>query len=67
MHYIPLVDPGISGSELPGTYPPYDEGMKDRIFIMDSKGVRPFIGKVSFIITCKINSSQSTNINLKSK
>uniref|UniRef100_A0A1B6D5E9 P-type domain-containing protein n=1 Tax=Clastoptera arizonana TaxID=38151 RepID=A0A1B6D5E9_9HEMI len=46
MHYIPLIDPGISGSELPGTYLPYDEGIKNGIFIMDPDGVRPFIGKV---------------------
>lgn len=46
MHYVPIIDPGISGSELPGSYPPYDEGIKDGIFIMDSTGTRPFIGKV---------------------
>ncbi|KAL1129226.1 hypothetical protein AAG570_013755 [Ranatra chinensis] len=46
MHFVPLVDPGISGSETPGTYPPYDDGMNLKIFVMDSSGKKPFIGKV---------------------
>lgn len=46
MHYIPLIDPGVSGSEKPGTYPPYDEGLEMDIFIKNSTGL-PFVGKVS--------------------
>lgn len=32
INYIPLVDPGISGSELLDTYSSYDEGISDGIF-----------------------------------
>ncbi|XP_030765567.1 lysosomal alpha-glucosidase-like [Sitophilus oryzae] len=45
MHYIPLIDPGVSGSEEAGTYPPYDEGIKLDIFVQNSSG-QTFIGKV---------------------
>jgi lysosomal alpha-glucosidase len=45
MHYIPLIDAGVSGSEPPGTYPPYDEGVKMDIFVKNSTG-QIFIGKV---------------------
>lgn len=45
MHYIPLVDAGVSGSEVPGTYPPYDEGVKMDIFVKNASG-QIFIGKV---------------------
>ncbi|XP_057662919.1 lysosomal alpha-glucosidase-like [Diorhabda carinulata] len=45
MHYIPLIDPGISASETPGSYPPYDVGMEMDIFVKNSTGL-PFIGKV---------------------
>nr|CAI5826996.1 unnamed protein product [Callosobruchus analis] len=45
MHYIPLIDPGVSASEKPNTYPPYDIGMKMDIFVKNSSG-QPFIGKV---------------------
>ncbi|PSN56866.1 Lysosomal alpha-glucosidase [Blattella germanica] len=45
MHYVPLIDPGVSASEKPGTYPPFDEGIEMDIFIKNSSG-KPFIGKV---------------------
>nr|CAD7427819.1 unnamed protein product [Timema monikensis] len=45
MHYIPLIDPGVSGSEASGTYPPYDRGVELGVFIKDSSG-NPFLGKV---------------------
>ncbi|XP_069701371.1 lysosomal alpha-glucosidase-like [Periplaneta americana] len=45
MHYIPLIDPGVSASEEPGTYPPYDDGLQMDIFIKNSTG-QPFVGKV---------------------
>lgn len=45
MHYIPLVDAGVSGSEPTGTYPPYDTGIEMDIFVKNSSGL-PFIGKV---------------------
>lgn len=46
MHYIPLIDAGVSGSEKNGTYLPYDEGLKEDIFIKDEKADQPFVGKV---------------------
>lgn len=46
MHYIPLIDAGISGSEMNGTYLPYDEGLKEDIFVKDDATNGPFIGKV---------------------
>ncbi|EEZ99945.2 lysosomal alpha-glucosidase [Tribolium castaneum] len=45
MHYIPLIDAGVSGSEPPGSYPPFDEGLKMDIFVKNSSG-KIFIGKV---------------------
>ncbi|XP_045462356.1 lysosomal alpha-glucosidase-like [Harmonia axyridis] len=45
MHYIPLIDAGVSASEVPGTYPPYDEGVKMDIFVKNSSD-QIFIGKV---------------------
>ncbi|XP_015118649.1 lysosomal alpha-glucosidase isoform X2 [Diachasma alloeum] len=46
MHYIPLIDAGISASEANGTYPPYDEGLRRDIFIKDFHTNVPFAGKV---------------------
>lgn len=46
MHYIPIIDPGVSGSEKRGGYLPYDVGVKMDIFIKNSTG-QIFIGKVS--------------------
>ncbi|XP_035210738.1 lysosomal alpha-glucosidase-like isoform X2 [Stegodyphus dumicola] len=45
MHYVIMTDPGISNSEKPGTYPPYDEGVKNNIFIKNADGTI-FVGKV---------------------
>ncbi|KAF2366783.1 Glycoside hydrolase family 31 N-terminal domain [Trinorchestia longiramus] len=45
MHYVPIIDPGISSSEAPGSYLPYDEGSKMGIFVRNSSG-QFFQGKV---------------------
>ncbi|KAG8228221.1 hypothetical protein J437_LFUL004346 [Ladona fulva] len=45
MHYIPIIDAGISGGDGKGKYPPYDEGLAAGIFIRNSSGL-PFVGKV---------------------
>ncbi|GFY49527.1 lysosomal alpha-glucosidase [Trichonephila inaurata madagascariensis] len=45
MHYVIMTDPGISCSEKPGTYPPYDDGLKDDIFVKNPDGT-VFRGKV---------------------
>lgn len=45
MHFIPIIDPGISGSERPGSYFPYDKGIEMNVFVMNASS-KPFIGKV---------------------
>lgn len=45
MHYIPIIDPAVSASEEPGSYPPYDRGVQLGIFIKNETD-QPFIGKV---------------------
>ncbi|CAL1274835.1 unnamed protein product [Larinioides sclopetarius] len=45
MHYVVMTDPGLSCSEKPGTYPPYDEGLEEDIFIKNPNGT-VFKGKV---------------------
>uniref|UniRef100_A0A1B6F1T2 P-type domain-containing protein n=1 Tax=Cuerna arida TaxID=1464854 RepID=A0A1B6F1T2_9HEMI len=46
LHYVVLLDPGVSGGETPGTYPPYDEGLREGIFVKDPKEDKPFVTKV---------------------
>lgn len=46
MHYIPIIDAGVSASEKAGSYPPYDEGLRDGVFIKEGGTDKPFIGKV---------------------
>lgn len=46
MHYIPLIDAGISASEENGSYLPYDEGIKQDVFVKDGITSKPFVGKV---------------------
>lgn len=45
MHYVPILDPGVSAAEPSGTYPPYDEGIAKDIFVKNSDG-SVFIGRV---------------------
>ncbi|KAK6627314.1 hypothetical protein RUM44_009791 [Polyplax serrata] len=45
MHYVPILDPGISGCEPDGTYPPYDEGLLSDAFVKNQDG-SIFVGKV---------------------
>ena len=46
MHYIPIIDAGVSASEKNGTYIPYDEGVQRKIFVLDERENVPFVGKV---------------------
>lgn len=46
MHYIPIIDAGISAGEQSGKYTPYDEGIRRNVFIKDANNDKPFIGKV---------------------
>lgn len=45
MHYVPILDPGISGCEPNGSYAPYDEGLLADAFVKNNDG-SIFIGKV---------------------
>ncbi|XP_068204436.1 lysosomal alpha-glucosidase-like [Palaemon carinicauda] len=45
MHYVPIVDPGISASEPLHTYPPWDEGLALHVFVRNNSNM-PFVGKV---------------------
>ncbi|XP_063382197.1 lysosomal alpha-glucosidase-like [Cydia fagiglandana] len=44
MHYVVLIDPGVSAGEAPGDYPPFDRGVELDIFIKNATK-QPFIGK----------------------
>ncbi|XP_003741230.1 lysosomal alpha-glucosidase [Galendromus occidentalis] len=37
-HYVMIVDPAVSGSETPGSYPPYDRGLEQNVFVKTAKG-----------------------------
>ncbi|XP_033822544.1 lysosomal alpha-glucosidase [Periophthalmus magnuspinnatus] len=43
--YVLILDPGISSTQPPGEYWPYDEGLKRGVFIRDADG-KTLIGKV---------------------
>ncbi|XP_072161184.1 lysosomal alpha-glucosidase isoform X3 [Bemisia tabaci] len=45
MHYVPILDPGVSAAEPRGTYPPFDEGLADQVFIKNESGL-PLVGRV---------------------
>uniref|UniRef100_A0A4W6DT14 Lysosomal alpha-glucosidase n=1 Tax=Lates calcarifer TaxID=8187 RepID=A0A4W6DT14_LATCA len=45
MKYILILDPGISSTSRPGTYPPFDDGLKRDVFIKNATG-HILIGKV---------------------
>uniref|UniRef100_A0A8C7KBT5 Alpha glucosidase n=1 Tax=Oncorhynchus kisutch TaxID=8019 RepID=A0A8C7KBT5_ONCKI len=45
MKYILILDPGISSTSPPGTYPPFDEGQRRGVFIRNSTG-QTLLGKV---------------------
>ena len=45
MHYVPIIDPGISNADPRGSYPPFDTGLAMDIFIRNSSD-QLFVGKV---------------------
>ncbi|KAM3960741.1 lysosomal alpha-glucosidase [Aphomia sociella] len=45
MHYVMIIDPGISASEKPGTYKPYERGTEMDIFVKNNTD-QPILGKV---------------------
>uniref|UniRef100_A0A8C4X285 Si:ch73-12o23.1 n=1 Tax=Eptatretus burgeri TaxID=7764 RepID=A0A8C4X285_EPTBU len=44
--YIVIVDPAISSNQTPGSYKPFDDGVKRGVFVRDSSGNKILIGKV---------------------
>ena len=46
LHYANLIDPGISSTQPAGSYPPFDEGIKQNIFIKKADSNDPIVGKV---------------------
>lgn len=47
MHHVIILDPGVSSREPKGTYPPYDDGFKNGLFIKNESGL-PLEGQVCF-------------------
>jgi alpha-glucosidase (family GH31 glycosyl hydrolase) len=45
-HYVNSNDPGISSTQPAGTYPPYDNGIRQGIFITKYNSTDPIIGEV---------------------
>ncbi|CAI9734927.1 lysosomal alpha-glucosidase-like [Octopus vulgaris] len=45
-HYIMIVDGAISSQQPKGTYPPYDNGLVDGVFIIDPEDGKPLVGRV---------------------
>ncbi|CAH1794350.1 unnamed protein product [Owenia fusiformis] len=46
MHYVNIIDPGISSTQPKGSYKPYDDGLRQGVFVMKADGSGPIIGKV---------------------
>ena len=45
MHYVLILDPGVSASEPPGAYPPFDEALQMHVLVRNASN-QPFVGKV---------------------
>ena len=43
-HYVNIIDPAISSTQPAGTYPPYDDGMSQAIFVTKFNSVEPITG-----------------------
>ncbi len=55
MHYVNIIDPGISSTQPAGSYPPYDDGIKRGIFITKFNSTDPIIGQVKQIYRLDIS------------
>lgn len=38
MHYVAILDPGVSASEPAGSYPPFDDGVSKDVFVKNRDG-----------------------------
>jgi alpha-glucosidase (family GH31 glycosyl hydrolase) len=47
IHYVNIIDPGISSTQSAGSYLPYDEGVKQGIFMTKFNSTELIIGKVT--------------------
>ncbi|CAF0929492.1 unnamed protein product [Adineta ricciae] len=45
-HYVNIIDPAISSTQPAGTYPPYDDGLQQGVFITKYNSTEPIIGEV---------------------
>jgi lysosomal alpha-glucosidase len=45
-HYVNIIDPGISSTQPAGSYAPYDDGLKQGIFITKFNSTDAILGKV---------------------
>ena len=45
-HYVMIIDPGISNQQPSGSYPPYDDGLSQGVFISKPLGGGPIEGSV---------------------
>lgn len=50
--YVNIIDPGISSTQTPGNYSPYDEGIKRDIFMKKFNSTDLIIGKVEKCTIC---------------
>ena len=46
MHYVNIIDPGISSTQPSGTYFPFDDGVNKKIFITKFNSTDLIFGKV---------------------
>jgi lysosomal alpha-glucosidase len=51
-HYVNIIDPAISSSQPSGSYPAFDEGIKQNVFIKKYNSNDPIIGKVRSLLIC---------------
>jgi lysosomal alpha-glucosidase len=52
IHYVNIIDPGISSTQPAGSYPAYDDGIKRDIFMKKFNSTELITGKVIIEILC---------------